>query len=335
MSISFIAVLVLLLLTFVVYRLCRTPVGLIGLKPAVICRLTKMGARDFDPAARAEADKFTGMMLGNGKLSPGVKKSSVNIDLSEHTVPCILYTPPGEGPFPILVWIHGGCWLVGRPDHGERETSYIARQANVLVVSVDYRLAPEHPFPAGLDDCFNVCTWLAQHGEEFGGDPMRISVGGSSAGGNLATAVALRARDDGGVKLLSQILRVPITDALKTDEWPSYRLAGEDYVLGRRAMVEAIELYTPNEKDRQHPWVSPLNAVELSGLPPTLITTAELDPLRDQAEAYAQRLREQKVAVTLKRFPATIHDFIASPKPLRESSELAVALLREVNAVSR
>ncbi|MCZ6829169.1 MAG: alpha/beta hydrolase [Gammaproteobacteria bacterium] len=268
MSISLTAALALLLLSITVFRLCRTPIGCIGLKPALICKLAKLGARNFDPAERAGADKFTGIMLGNGKLAPGVAKTKVDIDVGDASVSCVLYTPSGIGPFPILVWIHGGCWLVGRPDHGEREISYIAREANALVVSVDYRLAPEHPFPAGLDDCFHVTTWLAQHGAELGGDPTRISVAGSSAGGNLATAVALRARDEGDVNLLSQILRVPITDALKTDEWPSYREAGEDYLLGKRGMEEAIELYTPDEADRHHPWVSPLYAENLAGLPP-------------------------------------------------------------------
>ena len=325
----------LLIIAGALYRLRCTPVGLIGLKPALLSRLTRLGARDFDPTARAGADKFTGMMLGRVKLAPGVGKSLVDIDSGNTIVSCVLYTPPGEGPFPILVWMHGGCWLVGRPDHGEQEISFIAREANTLVVSVDYRLAPEHPFPAGLDDCFNVTTWLARQGGELGGDPARISVGGSSAGGNLATAVALRARDDGGVNLLSQILRVPITDALKTNEWPSYREVGEDYLLGRRGMMEAIELYTPDESDRAHPWVSPLYADKLAGLPHTLITTAQLDPLRDQGEAYAAGLREQGVDVTLKRFDATIHDFIASPKPLRESSQMAAALLRRVNSGSR
>ena len=332
MSLGVIATICLLLIAVALFRLCRTPVGLIGLKPALISRLTRMGAKDFNPADRAGADKFTGIMLGNGKLAAGVRKSIVHINTGENTVPCVLYAPAGEGPFPILVWIHGGCWLVGRPDHSERETSYIAREANVLVVSVDYRLAPEHPFPAGLNDCFDVTTWLAQHGAEWGGDPTRISVGGSSAGGNLAAAVALRARDEGGVNLRRQILRVPITDALKTDEWPSYRLAGEDYVLGKRGMSEAFELYAPEEKDRHHPWVSPLYADDLARLPPTLITTAELDPLRDQGEAYAQRLREHNIPVTVQRFPRTIHDFIASAKPLRASSAMAVELLRRVNA---
>ena len=315
--------------------LCRTPIGWINIKPALISRLARLGAKRFDPKNRADADKFTGMMLGTGKLAPDVSKSRVEIAVADNPVPCVLYTPSGPGPFPVFVWIHGGCWLLGRPDHGERELSYIAREANTLVVSVDYRLAPEYPYPAGLNDCFQVTSWLARHGGQFNGDPTRISVGGSSAGGNLATAVALRARDEGSVKLLCQILRVPVTDAIETDDWPSYREAGENYVLSRSAMEEAIQLYTPDKSARHQAWVSPLYAPSLAGLPTTLITTAHLDPLRDQGEAYAQRLRAQGVQVRLKRFPATTHDFIGSAKALRASSAMAVEMLRGVNTRER
>src|SRR5213078_1916119 len=176
-----------------------------------------------------------------------------------------------------------------------------------LVVSVDYRLAPEHRFPAAPEDCYAATRWLAEHAGSLGGDKGRIAVGGDSAGGNLAAVVALMARDRGGPKLAFQLLVYPATD---TDfETRSYRENSEGYFLTRADMVWFWNHYAPRDEDRRNPYAAPLRAASLRGLPPALVITAEFDPLRDEGEAYGARLRDAGNQVLVKRYPGMIHGF--------------------------
>jgi acetyl esterase len=188
-----------------------------------------------------------------------------------------------------------------------------------VVVSVDYRLAPEHPFPAAVEDSYAATQWVATHAAEFQGDPSRIAVGGDSSGGNLATVVALMARDRGGPKLVFQVMMFPATDfRLNT---PSMEELGEGYNVTKPMMIGIRNNYLPNPADWTHPLASPMLAPDLSSLPPALIIYAEYDPLRDEAETYAARLKEAGVPVRASRYDGMIHDF---PDMLEEPGNRAL-----------
>jgi acetyl esterase len=220
-----------------------------------------------------------------------------------------IYTPHGTGPFPILVYFHGGGWVIGNLEAYDATCRALTNAAGCLVVTMEYRLAPEHKFPAAPEDCYAAAQWVAAHAGALGGDPRRIAVGGDSAGGNLAAVVAQMARDRGGPALCYQLLVYPVTD--HHYDTPSYRDNADGYLLTKDAMVWFWNHYLRGAADGSHPMASPLRAASLSGLPPALVLTAEFDPLRDEGEAYAARLREAGVAVTLRRYQGMIHGFFS------------------------
>ncbi len=189
----------------------------------------------------------------------------------------------------------------------DRPCRALANAAECVVVSVDYRLAPEHKFPLPVEDAFRATEYVAQHAKELGADPSRISIGGDSAGANLSAAVTLRAREQGGPRLAFQLLVYPVTDY--DDDRPSLHEYGEGHFLTRAGMRWFWGHYLPHPADGQNPDASPLKAKSLRGLPPAMVITAECDPLRDQGEAYAHKLRDAGVAVRLKRYEGAIHAF--------------------------
>ncbi len=223
-------------------------------------------------------------------------------------IPVRIYRPSADRPLPALVFFHGGGWVQGSLDQTDATCRVLANAASCLVASVDYRLAPEAKFPAAAEDCYAATRWLVENAAELGVDPARIAVGGLSAGGNLAAVVALMAKDRGGPPLVLQVLGYPITDY--NFETPSYIENAEGFGLSRDDMVWYWSHYLPEGGDGYHPYVSPLRASDLSDLPPALVITAEYDPLRDEGEAYAARLRETGIAVTCTRYDGTIHGLI-------------------------
>jgi Esterase/lipase len=239
-----------------------------------------------------------------------------------------IYRPAGEGPFPLHVFYHGGGWVIGDLDTHDFDCREICRGAGCVVVAVDYRLAPEHPFPAAPEDCYAATCWAAEHAEALGARPGPISVGGDSAGGNLAAVVALMARDRAGPEIALQLLVYPVTDAAM--DTPSYRDNGADYMLTTEGMQWFWNHYCPTDA-RCDPYASPLQAADLSGLPPALVLTAEFDPLRDEGEAYAERLRAAGVQTEVHRLDGLIHGFFSQVRMIpagRAGIDLAVRGLR-------
>jgi acetyl esterase len=229
------------------------------------------------------------------------------IDAVADGVPVRVVRPSEDPGLPVVVYFHGGGWTIGRA----AEFDYVARQvavaAGALVVSVDYRLAPEHPFPAPLDDCWRALRWTAKHAGEFGGDPSRLAVLGDSAGGNLAAVCALQARDAGGPELALQVLVYPVTDCDFTTD--SYGENGVGYLLEEARMRWFLDCYTRSGADPTDWRISPLRARDVRGVAPALVLTAEYDPLRDEGEAYARRLIEAGVQTTKHRYDGMIHLF--------------------------
>jgi len=221
-------------------------------------------------------------------------------------IPVQVFVPDAVGPLPILVYYHGGGWVSGCIETHENACRTLANETPCVVVSVEYRLAPENPFPAGLDDCYAATVWVAEHGAELGGDPARLAVGGDSAGGNLAAAVALAARERGGPAIAYQLLIYPVTD--NNFETDSYLEAAEGFGLTRDSMMYFWEAYLPNPADAANPLAAVLQA-DLTGLPPALVITAEYDPLRSEGEAYATKLRAAGVPVEHVSYAGQIHGF--------------------------
>ncbi|MDT7693685.1 MAG: acetyl esterase [Pseudonocardiales bacterium] len=222
-------------------------------------------------------------------------------------IPVRVYTPAGEGPLPVVVYFHGGGWVIGDLEVVDQPCRQLASAAGAIVVSVDYRLAPEHRYPAAFDDSYAATVWVGAHAAEIGGDPARLAVAGDSAGGNLAAAVALAARDRGGPELAAQLLIYPVTDF--NFGTASYQDNREGYLLTKGSMQWFWAHYLGAQDLDKDPYACPLRADSLVGLPPAYVATSEYDPLRDEGEAYARRLEEAGVAVTAKRFDGMLHGF--------------------------
>jgi acetyl esterase len=282
------------------------------LDPQVQDYLTKLAALGMEPMTALSPQMARTMMEAEtrtlGAPPPVGRIVDEVIRHPDGPIPIRITFPEGDAPLPALVFFHGGGWVVGSIATHDLLCRTLTNLAQVVVVSVEYRLAPEHPYPAALRDACNATAWVAARGTALGIDPARIFVGGDSAGGNLAAAVALHARDRGGRSLAFQLLIYPITnDDLDT---PSYQEYANGYMLTREAMAWYWDQYVPEPGGRRHPYVSPLRANDLSGLPPALVVTAEYDVLRDEGEAYARRLEEAGVPARLIRYDGLIHGFL-------------------------
>jgi acetyl esterase len=228
---------------------------------------------------------------------------------------------PGGTPPPLLVYFHGGGWVVGDLETHDGVCRFLAAAAAVAVLAVDYRLAPEHPFPAAIEDAWDAFSWALASAAELGVDPARIAVGGDSAGGNMAAGVALRGRDEGGPAPALQLLFYPVTDS--ADDLRSRQLFADGFLLTRGDMDLFEGHYLSEPGDADHPRVSIFKEPDLSGLPPAYVATAGFDPLRDEGEAYALRMREAGATVALRRYPGLIHGF-ANQYAVSRSSRAAM-----------
>jgi acetyl esterase len=233
---------------------------------------------------------------------------------------------PAEGVLPALVYFHGGGWVVGDLETHDVVCRQIALQARAVVIAVDYRLAPEHPFPAAVEDAWSATTWVAAHAPELRIDAKRLAVGGDSAGGGLAAVVALMARDSSKLRLTLQVLVYPVTDLRA--ESASYSNYAEGYLLTRAAMQWYIAQYAPKPQDIDDWRASPLRAPWVHGVAPALIIAAELDPLCDEGEAYARRLQGARVPVEYQRLDGMIHGFLTMGGRI-DAANMAVSIIAD------
>jgi acetyl esterase len=241
-----------------------------------------------------------------------------------------VYTPEAPALRPGLLYFHGGGWALCSLDTHDATCRQLANGAGCTVVSVDYRLAPEHKYPAAAEDAYAATCWLAERAAELGVDAARIGVAGDSAGGNLAAVVALMARDRGGPALRHQLLVYPVTDhSFDTD---SYRENAAGPLLTREMMQTFWSFYLADPRHGGQPYASPLRAESLAGLPPATLITAECDPLRDEGEAYGARLAEAGVRVVAKRYAGMIHGFFAMDAVLSRAKEALDDAIRELRA---
>jgi acetyl esterase len=239
-----------------------------------------------------------------------------------------VYRPEADGPVPTVVFFHGGGFVIGDIETHDDQARLLSRDVAAVVVSIDYRLAPENKFPAGFEDCLAATTYVGAHIDDFGGDSARLAVAGDSAGGNLAAAVAVACRDAGGPALAAQLLLYPVVDLTADGPYPSRVDNGEGYFLTADDSAWFHLQYVPDDFDDADPRASVIKIADLSGLPPAVIGTAEFDPLRDEGEAYAERLREAGVEVVLHRFDGMIHGFYG----MGAISPAAAEAVRTLNA---
>jgi acetyl esterase/lipase len=267
--------------------------------------------------ARRGAIRF--IEAGAGEKQPIAHVEDRAIPGPASDIPIRVYRPAGQTPLPVVVYLHGGGWVFMGIETHDWICRRLANASGAVIVSAEYRLAPEHPFPAPLDDCMAVTQWLSEHANEVGGDPARLGIAGDSAGGNLAAAVALASRSDDGPHLRAQALLYPSTDAACAT--PSFVQNAEGYLLTADTMRWFWEQCLGAHGNPDDVYVSVLRHPDLSGLPPTLVITAEFDPLRDEGEAYAEHLAAAGVDVTLRRYDGMVHGFIGMEALVPDADE--------------
>ena len=258
-------------------------------------------------------------VLSTGEPEAVAKVENRTIPGPAGQIPVRVYTPSGEGPHPGLVFFHGGGFVLCNLDTHDGICRSLTNAAGCVVVSVDYRLAPEHPYPAAPEDCYAATQWVAKNGSELGIDVSRLAIGGDSAGGNLTAVTALLARDRGGPALRFQLMIYPVTDC--GFETASYRENGDGYFLTTGMMRWFWDKYLADPRQAGEGYASPLRVANLANLPPGLCITAGFDPLRDEGEAYAERLRKAGVDVRTSRYPGMFHGFLSMTAQLDKARE--------------
>jgi len=271
---------------------------------------------------------FAAMPGAGGPVEPVARIENRRLPGPAGDIPVRIYAPSQQRGLPALVYFHGGGFVICDLETHDGTCRSLANAIGCMVVSVDYRLAPEHKFPAGPEDCYAATRWVAEKGAEIGIDTSRVCVGGDSAGGNLTAAVALMARDRGGPALRHQLLIYPVAN--HDFETKSYEENKQGYLLSREMMRWFWNHYLARPEDGRNPYASPLRAASLAGLPPAHVITAEYDPLRDEGEALAARLQQGGVPTTHVRYDGMFHGFFAMTQALdaarRALAEAAAAV---------
>ena len=281
------------------------------------------------PQARAVAAGYPAMQ---GEPQPVGEVRDLEIPGPAGQLPIRVYLPDTPMPRPVLLFFHGGGWVFGNIEIVDRPCRALANAIGCTVVSVEFRLSPETKFPGPLDDCYAATQWVADHAAWLGGEPDRIGVAGDSGGGNLAAAVAQMARDRGGPTLAYQLLIYPVLAPERNSPYQSYHDCADGFLLTRDAMKWFWGHYLDNPEQEGDPYAAPLNATDLSGLPPAGIVTCEFDPLRDEALAYATKLREDGVPVRVFPQAGMIHGFFWLGGVLDRMNEVLPGLAEEVRA---
>jgi len=299
---------------------------------AVLDELQNLGPKPLETLSPAEArkqptpaDAVIALLKRQGltpKPAPVGDIDNRSIPGPVGDVPVRVYTPEGPGPFPVIVYVHGGGWVIATLDTYDSSCRGLANSVPAVVVSVDYRQAPEHPFPAPVEDVYAAYRWTVMNAAEINGDPARIAIAGESAGGNMATVVAMMARDNGDPLPVHQLLVYPVTNY--DTNTPSYQENAAAKPLNKPMMEWFAGHYLPNMADRANPYAAPLQATNLSGLPPATVILAEIDPLRSEGEAYVEKLRAAGVPVRATLFKEVTHEFFGMT-PVLDAAKDAVA----------
>ncbi len=303
------------------YSWSRTEHGILDYETAILLEL-----RDaFSEEPLLDAERLRSEIRSRARWLQGspvavAKVEEMKIPGPGGEIPIRVYWPTQDGSLPVLVYYHGGGWVIGDLDTNDSVCRQFANKVPAVVVSVDYRLAPEHRFPAAVDDSYAALEWVHRNGGRLNADPSRIAVAGGSAGGNLAAAVALMARDRAGPRLAYQVMFYPATNLLDLST-ASHRDFADGYGLTAEHVEFFREAYVPDAVDRENPYASPLLAETLEGLPPAIVVTAGFDVLRDEGLAYAKRLEAAGVPAENAHYPHMIHGFVTLGRLYREAED--------------
>ncbi|MBV7276296.1 alpha/beta hydrolase [Clostridiaceae bacterium UIB06] len=256
----------------------------------------------------------------SNKPIPFSNIKNTTIQMDSQKIPVRIYTPEGGYNLPIIIYSHGGFWIGGTLDAYENVCRKLSQNTKAILISVDYRLAPENPFPDGINDVYNVLQWTYKNAEGINGDKKHIVLAGDSSGGNISAAVSLMARDKNGPPIACQILIYPSTNIFELNS-KSWSYFASKFNLSIEDMEKYTSLYVPKKEDRKNPYASPLLAKDFSKLPDTLIITAEIDPLRDEGEAYGKKLKEAGTQADITRYKGVVHGFVSMDKITNKSDE--------------
>ncbi|RZL77751.1 MAG: alpha/beta hydrolase [Rhodococcus sp. (in: high G+C Gram-positive bacteria)] len=299
----------------------------------LIAGLQAQGLKAFEQMtvdeARAVVATFTGLQA---PPEPVARVEDAHYGSGGEEIPLRIYVPGGPAPHPVVLYFHGGGFVAGDLDVVDEPARAVANGARAIVVAATYRRAPEHRFPAAADDAAAALQWVADNVEHYGGDPRNIVIMGDSAGGNLAAVTALRARDAGGPRLRGQVLIYPVIDP--NAEFPSRREFAEGYVIGAGDLDWFWNNYLSSPADAAHPYAVPSRAASLEGLPPALVLTTENEVARDEAEAYAESLRQAGVDTEAIRFDGLLHGAFWMSGAVPQSNEMRSAVVEFVKKVT-
>ncbi len=305
------------------------------LDPQIQQLLAEMEASGVKPSHQLSVEENRAGLAARAKAFPGEPVDLARVE--DRTIPgpagdlaVRLYWPHGTGAAPLLVYFHGGGWATGDLDTHDYLCKLLCKHAGCIVASVAYRLAPESPYPAAVEDAYAATVWAAANAVELGADPQKLAVGGDSAGGNLAAVVSLLARDRSGPAIAYQLLIYPVTD--RNFETASYRENATGLMLWREDMVHYWNLYLGDGATGEEPTASPLRAPDLSNLPPALVITAEYDPLRDEGELYADRLLAAGNDVIVRRYRGVVHGFFNRAAQLDCGKAAVIETARDMKA---
>ncbi|HEX4017936.1 MAG TPA: alpha/beta hydrolase [Frankiaceae bacterium] len=310
------------------------------LLPALASLADAIAAAPARPAAESvdEARTFAHAMADRtfrdlaDEVAPVWSERELLVPSQGREIPVRIYRPR-PGVLPVHVYFHGGGFWLGTLDQSDASCRRLAASSDRVVLSVGYHLAPEQKFPVQVEECYAAVCWTADHAAELDIDPARLTIGGASAGGALAAAAALMARDRSGPAICLQLLEIPVTDL--TMSQPSIEENAAGPVLTRSSVAQYVGLYLADPADATQPYASPLLAPDLAGLPPAFVTTAEFDPLRDEGEAYARRLAEAGVRVQLTRWGGHFHGSFTMSKLIPdESAAYSRALVEALRAAA-
>ena len=295
---------------------------------AVLDKLASMNPKPLPQLTAAEArkgptpaDAVKAVMQEKGKSTepePVAKVLDLKIPGAEGQIPARIYTPEGKGPLPVVVYFHGGGWVIANNDVYDSSPRALANLAKAIIVAVDYRQGPEHKFPAAHEDAFAAYKWALENASSFGGDPARVAVAGESAGGNLAAAVSLMARDRKAAMPVAELLVYPI--AGYDFDTPSYEENATAKPLDKAGMQWFYQQYLNSPKDAQDPRISLVKA-DLHGLPPTTVITAQIDPLRSEGQTLAKNLEKAGVKVESKNYDGVTHEFFGMGAVIAEAKD--------------
>ena len=274
-----------------------------SLNPKPIENLSPEEARK-QPTPADAVKKVLTQMGKSIAAEPGVEMKTMTVSVLGGTIPVHIFTPRGKGPFPVMVYYHGGGFVIADTKVYEASPRALAKMANAIMVSVDYRRAPEHKFPTAPDDAYSAYLWTIEHAKEFNGDPNRVAVGGESAGGNLATVVSMMARDKNAKMPIHQLLIYPVVNDDMNNE--SYKRNEKAKPLNKDMMAWFFKHYGADPKN---PYALPMKASSLKGLPPATIVAAEIDPLLTEGKQYADKLKKDGVPVKYRLYNGVTHEF--------------------------